>query len=76
MLEKMRSVSSNKSAEFDFVKFDALLNNNSIAFADKMCNKYKDAGLYALVMCQGGLANGSPRKETSEGHEWYSLTMA
>jgi len=72
----MRSISTNKSAEFEFVKFDAMLKSTTIEFADKMSVKYKDSGLYALVMTQGGVANGSPRKETSEGHEWYQRTLS
>jgi hypothetical protein len=67
----MRAISTNKAAELEFVKFDAMLKTNTVEFADKMSGKYKDLGLFALVMCQGGIANGSPRKETSEGHEWY-----
>jgi NAD(P)-dependent dehydrogenase (short-subunit alcohol dehydrogenase family) len=70
ILERLRSVAPSKEAEFEFVQMDASLNSNTVAFADKMCEKYK-TGLYCLCMCQGGIANGSPRKETSEGHEWY-----
>ena len=69
VLNRLRSVSRD-GAEFDFVQFDASLNANSIAFAEKMREKYK-AGLYALVMTHGAAANGGPRKETVEGHEWF-----
>ena len=70
ILERLRSVAPSKEAKFEFVQLDASLNSNTIVFADKMREKYK-TGLYCLCMCQGGIGNGSPRKETSEGHEWY-----
>jgi len=70
VLERLRSIAPRKEAKFEYVKLDASLNSNTIAFADKMREKYKD-GLYCLCMTQGGVGNGSPRKETSEGHEWY-----
>ena len=75
VIDKMREAAPKESApEFEFVQFDASLVSNSIDFANKMSEKYrKKGGLYALVMTQGGLANGGPRKETSEGHEWYIL---
>jgi hypothetical protein len=70
-LERLRSIAPRKSeAKFEYVQLDASLNSNTIAFADKMHEKYKN-GLYCLCMCQGGVGNGSPRKETSEGHEQY-----
>jgi NAD(P)-dependent dehydrogenase (short-subunit alcohol dehydrogenase family) len=69
VLNRLRSVAPSKEAEFEYVQLDASLNSNSIAFADKMREKYK-TGLYALIMTQGAVGNGSPRKETSEGHEW------
>ena len=69
----MQSITPKKDiAQFEFLPFDASLVSNSIDFSNKINEKYaKRGGLYALVMAQGGLANGGPRKETSEGHELY-----
>ena len=77
VIEEMRSIAPKRdTAEFEFVSFDASLVSNSIDFSHKMSEKYaKKGGLYALVMAQGGLANGGPRKETSEGHELYTILV-
>lgn len=75
ILAKLRSVAPRKEAEFDFVQFDASLKSNSVAFADTMSEKYQKTGLYALIMTHGAAANGDPRKETSEGHEWCIIAF-
>jgi len=77
VLEKMREVAANKAAGFEFVRLDASLIKNVIEFADQMQKKYATTGLYALILSHGGFGNGSPRNETSEGHELYcNLTEA
>ena len=72
VLAKMREVAANKAAEFDFVQLDASLISNCVEFADQIHKKYETTGLYALVLSHGATSNGSPRKETSEGHELYA----
>ena len=74
LLKRLRSVSPNADAKFEFFYLDAQLNSNSIAFADQMRDKYEESGLYALAMSQDAIADG-PRKETVEGHEWYTKQL-
>jgi len=75
VLAKMREVAANKAAEFEFVQLDASLIKNVVEFADRMHKKYEATGLYALILSHGGVPNGSPRKETSEGHELYDIEI-
>jgi len=74
LLQRLRGVSPNPDAKFEFFYLDAQLNSNSIAFADQMREKYAVEGLYALAMSQDAIADG-PRKDTVEGHEWYTILL-